>query len=251
MSRNISYSPFHRWYKPVIAEPENLFSQKNKKRILSTLKRMTEEEICFSIKPLDESFLTWFEPRYQKVISSKQNPHIHDIKSKTLENLQSESEYFSLTITQKDINVGGIIFGVRTDSVMIAYKIFDNNWIQGTLQASPTLLAEYVICQHAYELKKEQISHGKDRNPYGINASIGLANYKLSVGYQAFISEEMDVVPENFLVPEQIKNDILILHYPKEGKKITDASLFTRDDNKDKYAQILSYPKQLKIDLVT
>tara|TARA_B100000508_G_scaffold92650_1_gene72322 strand:+ start:3552 stop:4316 length:765 start_codon:yes stop_codon:yes gene_type:complete len=245
----ITYAPFHRWYKPAVAEPTDLYGKKNRKRILSTIQRLEENAIETIIAPLDEAFLSWFVPMYEETIATRQNAKVHDVRAATIEKEESLSTYYSLTTLQNNEILGGVIFGVREDRLMTAYKVFKPKWVTGTLQANPTLLSEYILSKHAFSLGKKLVSHGKDRNPYGVNAAIGLATFKLSTGYKPMIKADYeDYFPQEIII-EGLKEDCLVLHYPTTGEVITKATLIAKSDALEKYTQLLSYTGVLSIDV--
>lgn len=247
----IRYSKFHRWYKPVIENPTELFGTKIQKRVLSSLARIDQTDtISYTIEPLDEDYINWFTPLYEAMLSEKDRAVVYDVYASTIGNEDSKSEYWGLTLFEGDQRIGGTIFGVREEKIMTVYKTYNYSWNQETLQAGPTIMAEYYLCKYAFEIGKNQISHGKDRNPYGVNAAIGLATFKLSLGYRANIlasSEDYVVETAN---TDSFKQDTLILNFPKDGQEITKATLVTTNETKNKYAQLLSYSELLAIDVV-
>ena len=247
---NIAYSPFVRWIKPVVAEPETLYGKKNQKRIRSTLARVSEHEIEHEFRPLDEAFLEWFTPLYEETIGAKQNAAVHDLHKMTLGNTESLSEYWCLTLTQSGAYIGGTIIGVREDKIMIAYRTYQQKWNgELTLQGNPSLYTEYLASAWAYELGKDFISHGKDRNPYGMNAAIGLAIFKLSVGCKAYILEESKDYLREEIDTTTIGEDSLILHYPEHGDEILEATLLCTQETEMKYSQLTGYTEQLRVNI--
>lgn len=244
----IKYAPFQRWMKPVTPEPESLYGRSNQKRIRSTLSRVAEHDISYDFRPLDDEFLRWFTPFYEQTIGSKQNAAVHDLHAMTLGNVNSTSVYWSLTLRQNGTNIGGTILGVRDDRVMIAYRTYPQKWGDGlSLQANPSLYTEYLVSAWAYELGKQWISHGKDRNPYGLNAAIGLAIFKLSVGCTpSIIRDNDDYQPLEFDV-STLNEDALVLHYPTSDETITEATLFTDRQNESRYSQLQKYPDLLAV----
>ncbi len=246
----ITYAPHHRWLKPAVENPETLYSSNNVKRIRSALQRTTENQISHEFKPLDEQFLQWFIPMYESTIADKKNSMVHDVYKTTLGNQNSVSEYWSLAVYEKGIPIGGTVIGIRSDRIMIVYRIYNQKWTSSILQANPSLYSEYLVSKYAYDTGKNFVSHGKDRNPYGLNANIGLAVFKLSVGCSpSIILENEEYVPLE-LDPNSLTTDALILHYPQTGDKITEATLVTARETEDKYAQLMHYPELLKVTTV-
>lgn len=249
----IEYSPFHRWYKEAIENPEELFGTKNRKRILSSLPRISEYSITHEIKPLDQSFLNWFTPKYSDTIGAKDNAVVHDIYTSTLGNKESKSVYWCLELKENNVPIGGTIFGIREDKITTAFKVYPYKWSHGTLQANPSLYTEYLMSKFAFEQGKDSISHGKDRNPYGINAAIGLAIFKLSTGYKPYLLVESEDCQSEKLNTDDIMTDSLLLHHPLTNTfddPITKATLFTTKDTESKYVQVNSYPELLEVETV-
>jgi hypothetical protein len=243
----ITYAPYHRWLKPAVEKPESLYSSNNEKRIRSTLPRISDQGITHEFKPLDAAFLSWFVPMYESTISDKKNSVVHDVYETTLGNKNSLSEYWSLAVYEKGEPVGGTVIGVRADRIMIVYRIYKQKWSKGTLQANPSLYSEYLVSKYAFDTNKSFVSHGKDRNPYGLNANIGLAIFKLSVGCAPSIIRENDEYTPTTIDVATLDTDALILHYPNEGDTITTATLVTARDTEEKYAQLVHYPELLKV----
>lgn len=243
----IKYSPQQQWYKEIVEQPEKLFSKKNQKRIRSTLTKVDNYKIKTIVKKLDEGFLNWFTPKYIKMIDGKQNAAIHNIYESTLGNTNSESQYWCLVLFENNIPVGGTIFGVREEKLMVAFKVYPYNWETGTLQANPSLYTEYVLAKHGYDIQKKFMSHGRDRNPYGINAAIGLATFKLSTGYKPYILKDSSDYQETSIDTKKLKQDALILHFPKNNELITKATLVTSKKTVDRHIQVTKYPGLLDV----
>lgn len=243
----ITYSPYHRWLKPAVQNPESLYSSSNEKRLRSTLRHVSGYDISHEFKPLDITFLEWFIPMYDKTIGNKQNAVVHDVYETTLGNKNSLSEYWSLSLYEHGQPIGGTILGIRADRVMIVYRIYNQKWTKATLQANPSIYSEYLVSKYTFDTHKHFISHGKDRNPYGLNANIGLAIFKLSVGCSPSIVLDNDEYRPKTINPLTISTDALILHYPTTSDKITEATLITTKESEEKHAQINHYPDLLKV----
>lgn len=246
----ITYSPHHRWLKPTTKEPETLYGPKNIRRIRSTLSRIHEYAISHDIRPLDQDFLSWFVPMYETTIGGKQNAVVHDIFSTTLGNKESLSEYWCLSLYENGLPIGGTIIGIRSDRLMVVYRVYNQKWSSGSLQANPSLYTEYLVSSYAYSLGKSFISHGKDRNPYGLNANIGLATFKLSVGCKAYVTNDNGDYAPLTLDTDTLETDVLILHFPETGDAISKATLVTTKVALEKYAQLLHYPHLLEVEVI-
>ena len=240
------------WRKSALERPEVLYSKKNNKRIRSTLAKLDEFHITYEFNPLTEEFLEWFSPLYNNLIGKKKNAVLHDLYAKTLNDPNNKYEHWSLTVLQGNTSVGGAIIFTDETKLMFAYRAFNPKWPEGTLQASPSLLAEFIASTKAYQLNKKQVSHGKDRNLYGQNSDIGQLVYKLSVGYSPRlpIQKNDEALVIHKLDTSSITQDTVVLHYPKTGELITEATLITSRENEDNYNQLLHYPNLLKVDVV-
>lgn len=246
----IPYAEKQTWRKETVELPETLYSRKNVKRIRSTIAKLEENAISYEFKKLSVDFLDSFTPLYRDLIGKKRNANLHDLYEKTLNNPNSSYEYLSLGITMGRTALGGAILLSSSDIFMIAYRAFLPKWPHGSLQASPSLLADYLIAQTAYKLGKKHISHGKDRNLYGLNSEIGQLTYKLSVGYapKLPIATNESSIKLNIDI-STIKSDCVILQYPDTGNDIHRAMLITSHENEKEYSQLLNYPERLKVDV--
>ncbi len=248
----IPYAAKQIWRKPTSEYPELFYSKKNAKRIRSTLARADELNVVCEFTPLSTDFLNWFSPMYVDLIGKKKNANLHDLYTKTLGSSNPTYDFWSLTVTMNNQRLGGAIIFANIERLMIAYRAFLPKWPEGSLQASPSLYAEYMIAKNAFILNKQQISHGKDRNLYGQNSDIGQLIYKLAVGYipQLPVAAVADPIEILTFETSAATEDTVVLHYPSTGDKITEATLVTSSLNEEKYSQLLHYPELLKVAVV-
>ncbi len=246
----ITYPTKQRWYKSVVQDPLSQYGKKNQKRIRATVSREDSSHITHTFEKLSTDFLDWFTPYYTKIIGSKNNAIVHDLYKATLGNEKRISEYWALTIFENNVKIGASIIGIRAERIMIAFKAHEPRWQSTSLQSTPSLYSDYVACTYAYELKKDFISHGQDRNLYGMNSSIGLAAFKLSTGYHPCLLEKSEAYETEIIDTTNIHLDTLVLEHPIEGDKIKKAYLFTTPENETKYTQITQYPKLLKVEVI-
>lgn len=243
----LRYATTHKWIETITADPLSELGKNNKSRIRSTVKNLLSADIKHEIKPLDQSILDWFVPLYLERIGSKENPKVFDIYGTTL-GKESKYKYFALILFEDGEPIGATIFSERKNLLSIAYRIFPNQWKNHSLQANPSLYTEYLLNQYGWERGYKKLSHGRDRNPYGLNSHIGLAIFKLSVGCKAFLPSVDCMVDEIDL--DEINEDILILVYPEDGDQITNAILYVKDDNFYKYDQVTKYPNRLAVEVI-
>lgn len=246
----INYATTHRWRKEVVSDPLCLFGASEKKKITDTLKKVPESGVVYTIKPLDEEFLNWWCPIYEANISTKENPKVFNVKEKTLGNNGKEKAYFSLTLNEGIDRLGGLIFSLKGDTLFFAYRTLAYDWKRSQLRASPSLFVEYVIAEHAREIGMKQISHGLDRNPYGLNSSIGLAGFKLSTGCRPQLSEKFEV---SIIDTQELDKNALILELPKEPTEhanITKAYLVADRAGIEKWSSLLKYDDRLVVEVI-
>ena len=243
----VTFPSHHQWLKDISAGPEIDFSGSVAQKIHASLPHLEKFGVTYSIKPLSEDFLNDFMPKYQIEIGSKQNALMQDVPGKTLYNKESSYPYFCFSLEENGVFIGGTIFSVRKDRVAFAYRAFTNSWIDAKLRASPALIGEYAVAQYAASIGLTHISHGRDRNPYGLNANIGLATFKLSVGCRPSALGEFEVLT---IETSTLNEDCLILELPKEGTRITKAYLVTLHETEENYLRVTKYPDLLQVEVL-
>jgi hypothetical protein len=243
----ISYPSHHRWLMDISSGLEASFKGRVGKKILTTLPLLPQARIHYHIEPLNEAFFTKFLPLYSSQIQTKPNALIHDIIEKTLNNSTSTFPYYCLSITEGDTFMGGAIFSVRKDRISYAYRTFIKEWQHAKLKAGPALIGEYAVAEFSCSKGLTFISHGKDRNPYGLNANIGLATFKLSVGCYPSVSGDFEV---KTLRTGELTEDCFILAMPETGKTIDKAYLVTLPGNEEHYLRATKYPEQLAVEVI-
>lgn len=214
------------------------------------LSRLQDLDINIEINDIDNNFLHWFQPLYEAEIGSKKNPLVFDLKEKILNNQSEHNHYHSLTLTENGEAVGGLIFIMKETELMIAYRVLKHTWIfNKTLPATPSLYTDYILGLYAHKHNLLTFSHGKDRNPHGLNSSIGLAAFKLSVGCSAYKAKDYE---EKQMDTDEIKEDCFVLALPEEGdtNKIEKAYLITSQETELKWNQVTNYPEQLGVEVV-
>ncbi len=244
----ISYATEHKWVEPILDDPMDGLGKNNRARLRSTLKNIYESGVTHSIELLTPEILAWFVPLYQAQISEKNNPKIHDIASNTIDK-KTTYQYFALILKENGEPIGATIFSERKKILSIAYRIYSSNWKYHSFQASPSLYTEYLINRYAYRRGYRQLSHGKDRNPYGQNASIGLALFKLSVGCSVFLpSADYETKTIDL---DSVTEDLLIFEHPQDTeKRITKGYLCVSNESLARYENVTKYPAQIKIEVI-
>ena len=230
------------WTKTVSANYLAELGASNQKRLRAMLKHLQIADITHTIEPLTEELVAWFTPLYQETIGEKENAHVFNIRETTLD--KKGVDYFMLRIFENGTPLGATIFSKRTSSLSVAYRVFQTSWNTHDFAAGPTLYAEYLTVQHAYESGYTKLSH---RNPYGLNAAIGLASFKLSFGCVPLAAKSATT---ETLDTDALETDILVVVPVSEGNTQLKGILLTTRENEQKYLQVTKYPDALPVTVV-
>ncbi len=236
-----------RWVKNVPTDPLESYSSKKRKR-LRQLREQYSDIIQTSIEPLTAELLTWFEPLYKKTISEKNNAQLFDISAKTIDS-NNGKKYLALVISENGERIGASIFSQLPDRINVAFRIFPQSWSSFRSDASPTLYSDWVLSEYALKQSITTMSHGKDRNPYGPNADIGLALFKLSVSCKPSIPN--DCGSTEFDVDHIIENTLLLLQPSAGTSRITKSILVCDVNSAKKYEPLSKYPELMEVEIIT
>ena len=242
----IKYADHHKWVKNIpLDDVLGSFGDSNKEKLKSTLNKINEANITSIIEPVDNAFLEWFVPLYTDNIVKKDNPKIYPIREKVF---NVDKQYLALKLYENELPIGATIFTYNGEFVSVAYRSYLNNWQEARLRANPSLYTEYLLEQHTRELNYKKILHGRDRNPYGANASIGLAIFKLSIGCQPYLSKSYELLE---LDTESCSKDVFVLEYPGNTKDvITKGYLITSKDTFNKWLPVTKYQHLVEIEVI-
>ncbi|MEK7462412.1 MAG: hypothetical protein AAB618_02455 [Patescibacteria group bacterium] len=243
----VTYPTHHRWQRSISDDPLAHLSTRTAGKIRTALKELVKNGVHYDILPLSEAFLDLFLPLYTEHIGRKSNGVIHDVFENTLGKEASSFPYYAFSLYENGEFIGGTIFSLRPDRLSFAYRMFLPRWKQADLKISPAYIGEFATAEFALQHGLSIISHGRDRNPYGQNASIGLATFKLSAGCNAYVSSGCEI---KVLDTDSVNTDILILTAPLSGNQITKAYLVTSRENLMKYIQVTKYPNQLAVEVL-
>jgi hypothetical protein len=245
----VTYPSHHRWMRDISAGVDIGVSGRIVKLITKSLPLLEQSGIITKIEPLHEGFFDEFTPMYTENIGKKNNAIVFDVKATTLEKASNEFPYFGFSIHEQGQYIGGTIFSLREDRVSYAYRTFEKQWFNAKIPANPALIGEHLIAEFARNQGRNLLSHGKDRNPYGLNSAIGMAIFKLSVGCHP--SNVADGTYEvRTIETDEITEDCLILEQPTTGVDITKAYLVTSRETEQKYLQVTKYPNQLQVEVL-
>lgn len=243
----ITYPSHHSWYKKAKEDSLQHYGKNDQRRLRKTIDLVNESNIHFDIKPADASFFEWFTPLYNKSISVKKNPQIHNVQEILTKPNPQALGHYTLTLYENSKPIGGCIFTDYGWYYSIAYRVYLPEWDKADAPASPAMYGEYVLDRHTFEQGRKMLTHGRDRNPYGINSSIGLGIFKLATGCSARVALTHEV---RVLDTSTIHEDCLVLHSPAKGRDITEATLICTEATKEKYIQLFKYPERLTINFL-
>ena len=229
------------WRKTIGTDSFSHYNKTNAKRILKTSTHQKRDSIDFVIEALTPDHLAWFEPMYISKIAQKINPQIINLYDTTLK--KENRHYKILTITENQVNIGAIIFSETDTEVSISYKIFADTWEVSTLPAGPSLYADYLLTESSMLAGKTVMSHGKDRNGYGITSSIGLAIFKILLGYKPYLPKKYVL---QTIDDTTIFGDVLYFR-STEGTPELEGNLYTTHATESSWLRLKSYEDQVKI----
>lgn len=244
---HITHPSHHRWHKHLSEDTLSNFGKNNRKRLRTVVDEIAQARttITHEIVPLTDEIIDWFVPLYTENISKKSNPKIFNIRETTIAK-DVPYTYYALILSEEGERIGATIFSERETFLSISYRVYPFNWNKHSLPANPSIYTEFAICEYAYKRGYRLLSHGKDRNPYGMNSGIGLCVFKLSVGCHPLLPE-----PDGFetvtLDTDSITVDTLVLQSPETGSNIKQASLFIVGDVEEKHLQVARYPDLLSV----
>jgi len=230
------------WQKKVSEDLLSCFGktvQKNIKKFLFIKENLDFE---YKIERVSDEFFDWFLPEYKSFISSTENPLEIDVKNHIIS--RPNIQYYYLAVYQKEIPLGAMIYSVRQESLSIAFRYFKHNWLYGLTDITPSYIAEYIIGEEAFKLKKKIINHGIDRNLYGMNANIGLATYKLSIGCYPILPKDSTVKNIDL---SSLNREVFVMlcENIREEKYLQSAALVIDKQNQQKYAQLKKYAERI------
>ncbi|PIR03737.1 MAG: hypothetical protein COV59_04680 [Candidatus Magasanikbacteria bacterium CG11_big_fil_rev_8_21_14_0_20_39_34] len=164
-------------------DPLEFFGKTTKKRIRQSVELLKDSSFKFLYEKVDETCLNKFLPIYRANIAQKENPKIIDIVGRVKEKIQEGNTVECCSFYDGEIFLGGVIYrySEQDQDLKIHYRVFPKE-ISLKLPINISMIADYFIYKRALELKKVLLSHGQDRNAYGLHSAIGLAMFKLQAG---------------------------------------------------------------------
>jgi hypothetical protein len=193
-----------------ISDPIMVFGKLIRKKIKSDLRKLAQSEYFFKVEDVDVAYIERFVPLYKRNLETKHNILISDIRGKVIDNPRHNFKFQALSLYKNDLYLGGLIFSIRDDHFVGAYRAFPRTLEDLHLKEGVGILCDYFLYEYALKLKKRFVRRGKDRNCYGQNADIGLAMYKLKAGNTAYMLEQSIYEGESTCFVWDEKKTILI-----------------------------------------
>lgn len=200
-------------------------SKKKFERIQRSLRIIAASDYSFQVDSVDQLYLEKFFPIYKQQIEHKPHATIFDVAGVLAKKQSQGRKYEAISLSKNGDLQGGMIYSLRPNSLNVAFRIFPH-LLTARLPIAPSYIAEHYLFNRALALGKEKIIHGRDRNPYGENSGLGVAEFKLSLGLIPYVSKS----PRNQFRADtkpDPKNDTLVLLGEKSGERIEKAILLS------------------------
>lgn len=224
----------------------DLTSQENTRRIKKALAVFEASTYRFQIDQVDSTYLDAFVPLYENHIQKRQHAAISAVRQNIGDNVVAGRVYESISLLKDGNLIGGLVYSVRSQALGVAYRVFPHT-LDFRLPVSCSYVAEYYLVARAKELGKSTIIHGRDRNPYGLNAAIGLADYKLRVGALPFVSTSAHNKFQTIDTLLDAGENVLVFLGEEPGQPITKALLFIVSDAADVERRYAGLIKQTRV----
>jgi hypothetical protein len=153
---------------------------------------LTRNNYSLQVEVVDEDFFRDFVPLYTSYIASLKNAKVHDIKEH-ISNSGLAGEYKAIVLRKNGLFIGAEIYRINRNVFSISYQVLPHE-LDFSIKTNLSVAIEYFAISHAIEKKAFNYVVGKDRNCYGQNAKIGLAQYKLNIGALPYISKSADMI---------------------------------------------------------
>lgn len=214
-------------------------------RLRATLKQLTQSDYHFVIDSFEVSYLEKFILTYEAGMRQRGGT-VFNVRADIEHGLASGATFETISLTQKNHYLGGIIYSITLDSLSAAFQILPRT-LDINLPISLSYVADHYLVQRAFALEKKRLFKGLDRNIYGYptHSAIGVADYKLLAGYVPFSSTVWDNSFQKLETLRHLKQDALVFLADHLDQRITDAVLFVMQDSshaENKYTALLHHP---------
>lgn len=229
-------------------DPLEPFGEKTRKRIIKTKKLHEGYGYVIKCEDFSEDIFNKFLVIYKHHIK-RIGGILHDVKDKIITNPRHNFPYKFINAYKNGKYQGGIIFSDRVEHLVVAYRAIPHE-LEIKLPINLSYVMEYYLNKYALESGKKYIRRGRDRNPYGLNLSIGLALYKLQLGnYPILVPNQELTIIHCFDWKEE---DTLVFLPPTKGDRINMAIMYSSKNNdelKIKYT-LLFTNKYVTVDII-
>lgn len=208
-----------------VSDADHIFGSRTGKKLRKARELLLKSPYIFKVESVTEALLDAFTPLYEENIGTKKNAAIFPVKDRIMKSIRNGENQEMVSLYEHGTFVGGMIYNIKEQNVSVSFKVFPKT-PSIKLPVNLSILAEYMLITRALELGKPTIVHGRDRNAYGQNSNIGLAMYKLQIGSVPYVSATKEN-PSHDEHTAIFSEDTLIFLAPKEGDKITRATLYT------------------------
>ena len=228
---NINYPTKIAWRRYLQDESFFAHSKSKQKALRNFLDKVEQNNITHEYITPDEPFYNWFEGMYEAMLDKKANALSFNVREYQIMERQLPTPKYALILKNAGTPVGATIFFKCARSYNIAFKTYETSWPHNKkLRIGPSLYSEYLLFKKGLQDNKDFVSLGIDRNPYGPNADIGLATYKLSAGY---VPREIKNAEYKDIDASTVTDDTLVFKPSTHKEKfITDAVLIAADPDR-------------------
>lgn len=255
----ITYPQHIVWHVDVSSSTDalNCFSKKIAKRIRRGITYLENAGYTFVTEPVDDAYIDLFFPLYKENILQKDNPHVFDVKTELQKRATEGFPIEAVSLYKGTTYLGGVIYRILDEQLTINYRVFLREFdVKTPIGAS--MIADYFVYKKAIELHKTTVSHGRDRNLYGLHSGLGLPLFKLHAGAKPKIKPSKDLVfysrtiddfigdsveitastaPEAKSILQQnfqlAKEGVLVMLGDTPGEDIKNAILFVKEKNEE------------------
>lgn len=171
-----------------------------------------EEGFSYGVEPLTHANLEEFFPLYEKYISTKHNPNVHDLLALYGARIDAGEEIYFGFLRKWDVLLGGWIFIHKlvrwwNDALVLWFRAFEDQIFN---KLSIWYYLEYLYFSLGLDLGITFFSRWSDRNGYWIlGSNVGLPIHKA----QLWFSPHLSAVNFNMLEVDEstITNDTIII----------------------------------------
>lgn len=246
MNVSIAYPQKIQWRLDLLDQDNPLFPYKKDtgNRIRKARERIEKSnQYYILIEPVDRKYIDAFEPVYQEFIQ-RIGGTLFDIRKKIIEQPPHNFPYYSISLYETNRLIGGMIFSKRADCLSVAYRVFPQK-LSLSLPKSVSYVCEMILNEYALTENKRLIIHGTDRNAFGKYSTIGLPEYKLSIGAIPIIPPESELQVKMKSFSWSKKKPALLFLWPDTGSVIKQARLLGSNQQlheiRQKYPHVNTY----------